>query len=239
MKLLDLTLNSAAENLALDEAILELAESQAEPLEVLRLWEFDSPVVVIGRGSRVSVEVDVDRCRSCHVPILRRTSGGAAIVGGPGCLMYSVLLSYQRRPELRMIEKAHRFVLGTVLAAVQSILPAADQQGTSDLTLGERKFSGNSLRCRRTHLLYHGTLLYDFPLDSMGEFLRSPPRQPDYRGGREHATFVRNVPLAKDQLRRALMAAWRTDGNLDDWPKETTNKLVDEKYSQDSWNLRL
>ena len=30
--------------------------------------------------------------------------------------------------------------------------------------MGELKFSGNSLRVRRTHLLYHGTLLYDFSL---------------------------------------------------------------------------
>ena len=37
MRLLDLTLASAAENLALDEALLEAAEAAGRPSEVLRL----------------------------------------------------------------------------------------------------------------------------------------------------------------------------------------------------------
>ena len=48
MKLLDLTLDSPAENLALDEALLEQAEADG-PQEVLRLWEPESPLVVMGR----------------------------------------------------------------------------------------------------------------------------------------------------------------------------------------------
>ena len=39
MKLLDLTLETPAENLALDEALLEEAEQSTKPTEVLRLWE--------------------------------------------------------------------------------------------------------------------------------------------------------------------------------------------------------
>ena len=38
MHLLDLTLATPAENLALDEGLLELAEGSREPCEVLRLW---------------------------------------------------------------------------------------------------------------------------------------------------------------------------------------------------------
>jgi lipoate-protein ligase A len=49
MKLLDLTLPTPAENLALDEALLDAAEAGELPDEVLRLWEFPQAVVVIGR----------------------------------------------------------------------------------------------------------------------------------------------------------------------------------------------
>src|SRR5262245_57428061 len=103
MLLLDLTLPSAAENVALDEALLDAAESGEAQNEVLRLWESPEPLVVVGRSSRVGAEVDLDTCRAGNVPVLRRPSGGAAIVAGPGCLMYSVVLRYAGREHLRLL----------------------------------------------------------------------------------------------------------------------------------------
>ena len=48
MKLLDLTLPTPAENLALDDAILEQAETGTGPRELLRLWEMPQTCVVVG-----------------------------------------------------------------------------------------------------------------------------------------------------------------------------------------------
>jgi len=84
MQRLELTLSTPAENVALDEALLAWAESGHEDREVLRLWESPQPVVVVGRSSRMTAEVDVNRCQELGVPIVRRSSGGAAIVAGPG-----------------------------------------------------------------------------------------------------------------------------------------------------------
>ena len=165
MRYLDLTLPTAAENLALDEALLEEAESAAAPTETLRLWESPQPLVVVGRSSRIDAEVRVDACRASGIPILRRASGGAAVVAGPGCLMYALVLSYRLQPRLRVLSQAHHYVLDTLAAALEPLAPGVQCRGTSDLALGTRKFSGNSARCRRDHLLYHGTLLYDFPLE--------------------------------------------------------------------------
>ena len=83
MRYLDLTLPTPAENLALDEALLEEAESAARPTETLRIWEPSEPMVVVGRSSQAGVEVRLDRCCELGIPVLRRTSGGAAIVTGP------------------------------------------------------------------------------------------------------------------------------------------------------------
>ena len=97
MNFLHLTLPTAAEICA-HEALLEEAELAGQPLERLRLWESPQAMVVVGRSSRVGDEVRVDVCRA-QVPVLRRVSGGATIVAGPGCLMYAVVLSYQLRPQ--------------------------------------------------------------------------------------------------------------------------------------------
>jgi lipoate-protein ligase A len=239
MKLLDLTLDSPAENLALDEALLEQAEAGHSDCDVLRLWESPQTAVIIGRSSRIDDEVDLARCEQDQIPVLRRCSGGTSVVIGPGCLMYAVVLSYERNPSLRMVDIAHQYVLGNVNEAVRLRLPSAAHRGTSDLTLGERKFSGNSLRCKRDHLLYHGTLLCDFDLELISRYLKSPPRQPDYREQREHREFVANIGLDRRELRAALADQWQATTALEPWPKSLTAELVEQRYSQAPWHQRL
>jgi lipoate-protein ligase A len=239
MLLLELTLPTCAENLALDEALLEAGEQGELPDEALRIWESPQLAVVIGRSSKRSEEADLAYCQAHQIPVLRRSSGGAAIVMGPGCLMYAVVLSLEARPELRMIDLAHQFVLGRIRDALAAVCPNVELCGISDLAVQDRKFSGNSLRVRRTHLLYHGTLLYDFPLTRVGACLKTPPRQPDYRAGRTHGEFVANIKAAPEDLRRALVKAFDADRALSAWPQALTRQLVAEKYSQASWNDRL
>ncbi len=234
--LLDLTLPTPAENLALDEALLDEAEAAPEPLETLRLWEPAAPMVVVGRSSKVADEVGLDACCRLGVPVLRRTSGGAAVVTGPGCLMYALVLSLKRRPGLRMVEHAHRVVLGRIAAALAPLAPRVGRRGTSDLALGDDKFSGNSIRMKQTHLLYHGTLLYDFPLGLIDECLAMPPRQPEYRQGRGHRMFVTNLAVPSESLRRALVAAWTATQPRSDWPRSLTAHLVEQRYASADWN---
>jgi lipoate-protein ligase A len=239
MQLLELTLDTPEDNLALDEALLEIAEETESQQEILRIWESPSPLVVIGRSSKIDEEVDRARCAELGIPVLRRASGGASIVAGPGCLMYAVILSHAQRPQLAMLDEAHRTVLEPLARELQKVLPSVHWAGTSDLALGERKFSGNSLRCKRQHLVYHGTLLYDFELDLVGQVLRTPPRQPEYRAGRAHGQFIANLPLGRDALRDALIEAFDARELLETWPRQQTEQLVAEKYSQAAWNARL
>jgi lipoate---protein ligase len=239
MRYLDLTLPSLAENLALDEALLDEAERAPLPLETLRLWEARQPGVIIGRSSRLADEVRQDACHELEAPILRRISGGAAVVVGPGCLMYALVLDLSLRPKLRAIDHAHLQVLGVIAAALRPLVPDVAHQGICDLAIGEKKVSGNSVRCKRRHLLYHGTLLYDFPLEIIGRLLAMPHRQPNYRQSRPHDAFVANLPLDAAALRTALKSAWAADEPVADWPHDATRRLVDEKYSRPEWNEQL
>ncbi len=238
MRFLDLTLPSPAENLALDEALLDEAEAVPVSAETLRLWEPSAPMVVVGRSSRIAAEVHADVCRRRGIPILRRTSGGAAVVAGPGCLMYALILSYQRRPALRAVDAAHRLVLGTIARSLGPLTPGVACRGISDLALGPdgRKFSGNSIRMKRDYLLYHGTLLYDFPLELIEECLAMPPREPEYRGGRAHEGFVTNLPLGQAAIRQAMVSAWDAREPCPDWPRRRTAQLAAGRYLRAEWN---
>jgi lipoate-protein ligase A len=259
MQRLDLTLATPAENIALDEALLDWAEELGDDPEYLRLWEPATPIVVVGRSTRVQREVDEQACRRHAIPILRRASGGAAIVAGPGCLMYAVVLSYRRRPELKDIGRAHKEVLGRLANALRGLGFPVEHAGTSDLAIEHptgagaqgaigsvfaglrhlRKFSGNSLRAKRSHLLYHGTLLYSFDLTLVASCLRLPPRMPNYRAHRPHGDFLTNLPLDKGVLIAAIDAAWPTEGTVASWPSDRVAKLVTERFAQESWNFEF
>ncbi len=247
MQSVNVTLPTAAENVALDEALLDLAEAGPGHDEFFRIWESPEPCVVVGRSSQIDQEVNGAECRSRSIPIVRRSSGGAAIVAGPGCLMYAVVLSHRERPELLDITRAHRFVLGRIIDAIRPVSTLSSDAkiaGTSDLVLCDpknaespRKFSGNSLRVKRTHFLYHGTILYNFDLSLIARCLLSPPRQPEYRNGRDHRVFVTNLSATRAQLVDAMTAAWPTTNALAAIPRAQVKELVATRFGQDSWTF--
>lgn len=240
MRYLELTLEEPAGNLALDEALLEEAELSGDEAssELLRVWESRRPFVVLGRSSLLEQEVNLMACQQMAIPVLRRVSGGATIVTGPGCLMYAVLLSYTARPDLRLLDRAHQTVMENQCRAIRSLGIDCSIQGICDLTLGAKKFSGNSLRCRRSFLLYHGTILYDFPLSLLGACLGTPQRQPDYRQQRSHLEFVTNIEAARSEIIRALRSVWGAGDEMMAWPELTTSRLATEKYSRLEWTAR-
>jgi len=238
MHLLDLTLPTPAENLALDEAILEATEAGELTDDVLRLWEMPQVSVILGRSSRTSEEVNFTAAESANVPVLRRASGGAAVVAGPGCLMYSIVLRYEGREHLRLLDQIHLHVLDIIRDGLSPLISGIEHTGICDLATRGRKFSGNSLRCKRDHLLYHGTLLYNFDLALVTRLLRMPPRQPAYRDGRAHSDFLTNIAVPADKIRAALATAFAADVPILNWPHARTTRLVATRYSQSAWNLQ-
>ncbi len=228
----------ARDHLALDEALL-LAADEGEGEESLRVWEMPSHVVVAGRSTRVREEIDVDYCRDRGIDILRRCSGGASVVGGPGCLMYSLVLKVEGRGDLRKIDLAHQYVMGRVLDALRLQLGEARFQGTCDLTWRNRKCSGNSLRVARRHLLYHGTLLYDFDLSLIARCLKVAPRQPEYRQGRDHHQFVTNVPVDVSRFADDLSIGFDVQCHEDSTPLwSRVSELRRLRYDDQRWHHR-
>jgi len=234
MRYLDLTLSHPAENLALDEALL--LEVEAGAAEVLRVWEWPRPVVVLGSGCRLAEDVNETACLGDAVPILRRGSGGGTVLWGSGCLLFSLVLRYERDPLLHEVRSSYRCILERVAGAVG--LPDVQQAGISDLAFGERKFSGNAQQRKQNALLHHGTLLYAFDLALLSRYLKPPPRQPDYRGQREHRDFLLNLPFSAADLKRRLREFWQAERDETARPAERVRELCAEKYDRAEWIRR-
>ncbi len=238
MKYLDLTLPTPAENLACDEALLAACDADSQQ-EVLRVWEAQETFVVLGYANRAAIEVNLPACDRLAVPVLRRTSGGGAIVQGAGCLNYSLVLAAGPHGALASVTETTAFVLERHRAALSRFLGATVEMcGTSDLALDGKKFSGNAQRRGRRAALVHGTFLLGMDVSLMDALLRHPSREPDYRASRRHADFVRNISATADAVKSALRDVWDARDETRDIPREAIAQLLHERYSRTDWNLR-
>ncbi len=241
LRLLDLTLRSPAENLALDEALLlahdRALQSNLEPTECLRFWESSIHFVTLGVSAKLLEDVEVKACARDGVPILRRASGGGTVLEGPGSLNYTLVLSIDQRSELRDVTRSYRIILGCVARAIG--VEGARQHGTSDLALGGVKFSGNAQKRTRRAILHHGTLLWSFDLGLIPRYLREPEKQPDYRARRPHSEFVRNLDLPVDELKRRIAAAWGAEAEAVTSPIPDLEALLSMKYQNRGWIERF
>ena len=240
MKLLDLTLASPAENLACDETLLD--ECEAGPGdEVLRFWEPPEHFVVVGYANQARVEVNLATCEKKGIPVYRRCSGGGAVLQGPGCLNYTLVFKITEDGPSHSIASANQFIMERNRAAIQSLFPDTKVaiRGHTDLCLGTLKFSGNSQRRRKHSLLFHGTFLLGLDLALVGEFLRMPSKQPDYRGSRVHAEFLTNLGLPAEKIKASLKKAWHAGTPLQNPPLEEISVLARIKYATSEWNQKL
>lgn len=249
MNLLDLTLPTLAENLALDEALL--VDAEAGGPEVVRFWEWplspdanlacqkgEALAVVIGAGGKWAEESNVAACQRDSVPIVRRSSGGGAVLLGPGCLLFSLVLAYERDAILVDLHGSYRLILKTIAAAFVQHVPEIEPAGISDLAVGGKKCSGNAQQRKRTHLLHHGTILCSFDLAAIPRYLAHPPREPEYRRRRSHLDFVTNLDLPVAEAKACLGSAWRADESMNEWPRDQVRTLCEEKYNRPGWHQR-
>jgi len=244
MEQLELTteiLADPARLLALDEVAVDFTEATGR--ELLWLWESPRPWVVVGLGQAVTVEVNWDFCRQRETPVLRRCSGGGAVVQGPGCLNYAVTLRMDRDPALGAVTTTNAWVMERLRRVIQgqSAYEIA-VQGHTDLAFRDgvdwRKFSGNAQRRRRSALLFHGTMLHAFDLSQIADCLRHPSAEPSYRAGRSHREFVANLPVGGKTLKAVLTECWATGAVAGDFPWKDVETLAERRYRSADWNLR-
>ncbi len=160
---------SGATNMAIDEALLETVRRDGHP--ILRTYTWDPPTLSLGYGQDLA-GIDLERCRQLGVGVVRRPTGGRAVLHWEEltyCFLSlppdgddSIQQTYQA-VGLSLQNGLQRFGIDVDLSRgrVGSGHRAACFASTSrsEITIGGRKLVGSAQRRISGALLQHGSLL--------------------------------------------------------------------------------
>jgi lipoate-protein ligase A len=225
-------LGGEAANLALEEALVRAVP----PRPLLRIWR-NGTCVVIGRGQRVSREVNVAACAASGVPVLRRASGGGTVYQDPGNLNISMAVPGW--------EPGLAGELATLVAGVIGRLGLRASIGGRGVFIGPAKVSGLASQVTRDGTLAHATLLVTTPADRVQAYLApaAPDRHPlDSHRSPALPLCAHDPALDITACRRAVLAAAASRyGRLSPRPLRPAERrwqarLLAERYRHESWH---
>ena len=213
-RLLDTGSLSAAENMALDEALLELKAEQRIP-PTLRFLQFSRPTVLVGHHQSVEEEVRLDYCLAKQIDINRRLTGGGALYWGPDELGWEVFLP-RRDPRLpSRIEDLYRKMGEIAARGLQHLGLQAYFRPRNDIEIHGRKISGTGGTELSGALLFQGTLLVRFDVNEMLRALRIPTeklQQKEIESVKERVTCLKwelDLPPPLSEIKTSLVRAFQ------------------------------
>lgn len=174
---------------ALDEDLIAEVGTTARPRAAV--YPHPGTAVVVGRGGDPAVETRREVIAADGVPLLRRRGGGCAVVVDPGNLVVSLVLPV---PGIGAITSAFAAIGARIADALAACgVGGVQQAGVSDLAVDDHKLGGSCIWRTRGLLYYSTTLLVDPDWDLIDRYLPHPPREPEYRRGREHRRFLSSL----------------------------------------------
>jgi lipoate-protein ligase A len=170
-RLLNTGIRPAADNFAMNRAILEAHQAGQSP-HTLRFLGFH-PAALIGFHQDVEQELNVDYCHKHNIEIQRRLTGGGAIYFDEQQFGWELYLNRQMLGTTDMSAIATR-ICETIARALQTLGVNAKFRPRNDIEVDGRKISGTGGFFDGDSFLYQGTVLVDFDVERMMRTLRIP-----------------------------------------------------------------
>ncbi|PRA80311.1 biotin/lipoate A/B protein ligase family protein [Microbacterium sp. MYb66] len=159
-------------NLALDEVLTaRVGEGRRRP--TLRIWEWNESAVVIGSFQSYRNEVDPEGAARHGFDVVRRISGGGAMLMAAGQIItYSLYVPASLVAGMTFAD-SYAFLDDWVLQALRSLGIDAVYQPLNDIASPTGKIGGAAQkRLANGGVLHHATLSYDIDGQMMTEVLR-------------------------------------------------------------------
>ena len=217
-RFLDSGLLPGAHNMAVDEALLEALLAGETP-PTLRVYGWRPPAVSVGRFQRVDASLDLEACRRLGVDVVRRPTGGRAILHTADEVTFSVVVSAARIGATGVMD-AYRALAAGIIAALRSLgldprlvergapvgpAPAPDPacfavKARCDLVVGSAKVVGSAQVQRRGVVLQQNSLPLRLRPADWEPIFRRAARPPEAAGLRD----VAGRPIGCGEVAAAL-----------------------------------
>jgi lipoate-protein ligase A len=226
-------------NIAAEEYILKHTAG-----DVLMFWQSE-PSVVVGKHQNTLKEVNLDYVNGRQIPVIRRLSGGGTVYHDKGNINYTLITTSERRETLIDFRKFTQ----PMIDFLGTLGIEARFEGKNNLTIGGKKFSGNSAHVFKNRVIHHGTFLFNTDLDVLENIINT---QTD--GIRDkaiasiRATVTNVLPhIDKDltmegfiaEMKRSFMDYFQVEKERQFTADETIaiKTLAEEKYKTWQWNI--
>ncbi len=170
-RILDTGLRRAAENIALNRALLEARQAGEAP-STLRFLRF-MPSALLGFHQSAEQELNLDYCHAQGITIQRRITGGGAIFFDETQLGWEL---YLHRSDLACadMQAISQRICTAAARGIQALGVDAQYRPRNDIEVDGRKISGSGGAFDGDALLFQGTLLIQFDVEKMLRVLRIP-----------------------------------------------------------------
>jgi lipoate-protein ligase A len=248
-------------NLALDEAIFA-AVSRGESPPTLRFYGWAPPALSIGYAQDRDRDVDVAACRARGIDVLRRCTGGRAVLHDRE-VIYSVAAPAGDRLALAGLDGSCRSVAAALVAGLRALgvpaaVPPARPAGARagrhpgcfasvarhEIEAGGRKIVGSAQRRAGGALLQHGSVLIEGHGTRLAALLRTGPGRAAPAPMAGIGEWLRPCP-GYAPLVAALAGGFRAAWGVSLEPGAATpgevgaaRAFAAERYRSEAWNGR-
>src|SRR6478672_2884994 len=238
IRILETGCNPGAWNMALDESLLTNLVDHDTP--ILRLYCWQPPCVSIGYFQRMEEEVDVLKCSDMGVDVVRRITGGGSVLHE-----FELTYTFITKNYPANILESYELICEPVVLCLNRLGYNAKYVPLNDIVVDNRKVSGNAQTRKNNTLLQHGTILLAVDVERMFSVLKVPSEKDKDKMIDDVKARVTGLNKPFEQVACTLkksfgekFAAHTIEDSLTYQEEEDTEKLANEKYRSDRWNLK-
>ncbi|RFA23516.1 lipoate--protein ligase family protein [Subtercola boreus] len=234
--------------MALDEVLaVEVGEGRRAP--TLRIWEWNSPAVVIGSFQSLKNEVDPENAAKFGFDVVRRVSGGGAMFMEAGSVVtYSIYAPADLVQGLSFAD-SYAFLDEWVLVALKSLGIDASYVPLNDISSPSGKIGGAAQkRLGNGAVLHHVTMSYDIDGEKMVQVLRIGREKMSDKGTKSAAKRVdplrSQTGLSREDIIDRMIETFTSlygasTGDVTDDEYAKAEALVESKFGTREWIERV
>ncbi len=172
-RLLDTPPMTAAENMALDDTLVEL-KGKGETPNTIHFLQFSPRAVLVGYHQSVDEEIRAEYCHAQGIHINRRNTGGGAIFFDESQLGWEVICDKAFFNVMIPNNWLFKALCEPVVTALGLLGIKSNFRPRNDIEVNGRKISGTGGTESDGAFLFQGTMLTDFDVDTMLRSLKIP-----------------------------------------------------------------